>query len=305
MPSVEPQARQTLIAQAGVIDEVNFFWYEALPDGGLRSKTGAENSKALEGARQAGIKIVPSVNNEFDRARVAAIIHDAATRAAHVQIIVDKALDVGYDGIDIDYEGLLAEDRDDFSLFIEELAEALHAHNLILSIAVHAKTGEQGGSESRQAQDWARLGAAVDEFKIMTYDYHWSTSEAGPIAPISWVLEVLEYAQGVVPPGKIYVGVHFYAYDWSGSRAQSYTWQKVQSIVQSHDVQVQRDEPGEAWFTYQDGQRTVYFADAKSLQTRLDEIVKAYPGIGGIAIWRLGGEDPENWNVIRQALKNF
>ena len=45
-----------------------------------------------------------------------------------------------------------------------------------------------------QAQDWQRLGAAVDFFKIMTYDFHYSTSEPGPIAPLAWVDEVLDFA---------------------------------------------------------------------------------------------------------------
>ena len=34
----------------------------------------------------------------------------------------------------------------------------------------------------------------------MTYDYHWSTSEAGPLARLDWVDQVLAYAATVVPP---------------------------------------------------------------------------------------------------------
>ena len=302
MTSQGPPARNTLLEQANTVDEVNLFWYEAQADGSITKKS-TENQKLLDQIREAGIKIVPSVNNEFDRARVAAIIHDPDIRAAHVRVIVDKVLEMDYDGIDIDYEGMDPEDRDDFSLFIEELAEALHQEERILSIAVHAKTGEHAGSKSAEAQDWERLGAAVDEFKIMTYDYHWSTSEAGPIAPTSWVLQVLAYARSVVPLDKTFVGIHFYGYDWIGSRARGYTWQQVQKLVDTHDAQVQRDESGEAWFTYKDGQHTVYFADATGLETRLEAILEAHPGIGGVAIWRLGSEDPENWRVMQEALK--
>ena len=39
------------------------------------------------------------------------------------------------------------------------------------------------------------LGQAVDRFRIMTYDYHWSGGGPGPVAPIYWCQEVMEYAK--------------------------------------------------------------------------------------------------------------
>ena len=138
-------------------------------------------------ARSAGVRIVPSIlNGGFDRARVAEIIHDPARRAQHIDAILALVMENDFDGIDIDYESLYPEDRDNFSLFIEELAAALHAEDKLLSMAVHAKTEEPGNWGGPQAQDWVRLGAAVDEFKIMVYDYHNGASEAGPIAPLAW-----------------------------------------------------------------------------------------------------------------------
>ncbi len=54
----------------------------------------------------------------------------------------------------------------------------------------------------------------------------------------------------------------------------------------------------ESWFTYTvDGvQHEVWYADATSVASRLP-LVERY-SLGGIAIWRLGGEDPANWNSI-------
>ena len=150
------------------------------------------------------------------------------------------------------------------------------------------------------AQDWARLGAAVDEFKIMTYDYHWSTSAAGPIAPLDWVDAVLSYAATVVPPEKTWVGVHFYGYDWVGSAAEGLEWRQVVKRVERSAATVERNQPGEARFSYDDGRRTVYFTDAQALAERLAFIAERHPHIAGIAIWRLGGEDPGNWEVVGQ-----
>jgi spore germination protein YaaH len=290
--------QQTLVENAGVIDEVNFVWYTLGPQGKIEGSV--QSPQALRAAREAGIRVVPSIANAgFNRDVVLAAIADPADRTRHVQELVLLVEENDFAGIDIDYESLAAEDREVFSRFIEELAAALHSRGRILSIAVHAKTDDAGTWGGPAAQDWARLGAAVDEFKIMTYDYHWSTSEAGPIAPLAWVDEVLDYAATVLPPEKTWMGVHFYGYDWVGSSAEGLEWQQVIKRLAGSGALVARNEPGEAWFTYDDGRRTVYFTDAAALAERLDFAFARHSAIAGIAIWRLGGEDPQNWTALR------
>jgi spore germination protein YaaH len=294
--------QQTLAEYAGVIDEVNFARYTLVSGGKIEG--GLENERGLQVAREAGLRVVPSIaNTGFTRDVVLEAIGDPLARTQHVADLVALVEEHDYAGLDIDYESLAAEDREVFSLFIEELAAALHANGRILSIAVHAKTDDAGIWGGPAAQDWPRLGAAVDEFKIMTYDYHWSTSEAGPIAPLPWVDQVLAYAATVVPPQKTWVGVHFYGYDWVGSAAESLEWQGVMKRLARSGAQVQRSEPGEAWFTYDDGRRIVYYTDALALTERLDFIFTRYPDVAGIAIWRLGGEDPANWPAIRSTVQ--
>ena len=295
--------QQTLKQNADVLDEVNFFWYTLARDGSIDG--GIQATEAVRVAREAGLRIVPSIlNGGFDRQRVADIIHDPARRAQHIEDILALIRDNDFDGIDIDYESLYPEDRDDFSLFIEELSEALHAEGKLLSIAVHAKTDDAGAWSGPAAQDWARLGAAVDAFKIMTYDYHSGGSEAGPIAPLDWVDDVLIYAATVVPPEKTFMGVPFYGYDWSGSIGKSLNWRQAVKLAEQNEAEIARDpSSAEAWFTYSDGKQAVYFNDAATMAARLDIIRSNHPGIAGIAIWPLGGEDPANWTTIREGIQ--
>lgn len=295
--------QQTLQQNADVLDEVNFFWYTLGADGSIDGAVLA--TEAVRVARAAGLRIVPSiVNGGFDAQRVSLVVNDPARRAQHIEDILMLVRDNGYDGIDIDYESLNPADRDAFSLFIEELAAALHAEGKLLSIAVHAKTDDAGAWSGPAAQDWARLGAAVDEFKIMTYDYHSGGSEAGPIAPLDWVDDVLTYAATVVPPQKTWMGVPFYGYDWSGSVGKSLNWRQALKLAEQNGVTPARDpSSAEAWFTYSDGQQTVYFNDAETMAARLDIIRNNHPDIAGIAIWPLGGEDPANWTAIRGAVE--
>ncbi len=294
--------QQTMQQNADVLDEVNFFWYTLGADGGIDG--GIMAAEAVRVAREAGLRIVPSVlNGGFDAQRVSDVVNDPDRRAQHIADILALVRDNDFDGIDIDYESLNPADRDAFSLFIEELAAALHAEGKLLSIAVHAKTDDAGAWSGAAAQDWARLGAAVDGFKIMTYDFHYGASEAGPIAPLDWVDAVLTYSATVVPPAKTWMGVPFYGYDWTGSTAESLNWRQATKLAEQNGAEIQRDPASaEAWFTYGDGSRTVYFNDAATLAARIDIIRNSHPDIAGIAIWPLGGEDPANWPALRAAI---
>jgi len=294
--------QKTLTDNAAVLSEVDFFWYELGADGEIRGSV--QSKTGLQAARETGLRALLSIHNGgFDRERVAAIIHDPDRRAAHIDAIVQLALENDYDGVDIDYESLYAEDRDAFTSFIEELAAALHAQNKLLSTTVHPKTGEGGAWGGPQAQDWARLGAVSDEFKIMIYDMHHGASEAGPIAPLDWADAVLTYAESQVEPDKIFLGVPFYGYDWVGSRGESIEWRQAVKRAKMYDAEVMRDESsGEAWFQYDEGRHTVYFNDARTLAGRLAMMLAKHPDIAGVSIWRLGGEDPENWAALREML---
>jgi spore germination protein YaaH len=79
----------------------------------------------------------------------------------------------------------------------------------------------------------------------------------------------------------------------------------VQALINQYQPIVnlqERDFGGpveESWFTYpQNGKtRTVWFSSSRALEAKLD-LIEA-EDLGGLAIWRLGNEDPRNWEVIR------
>jgi spore germination protein YaaH len=313
------RARASWEANRAHIQELSPVWYQLARsgDGSINAYGGARDAALIDEAHAHSTLVIPLVNNAyddtgFDAQPVSAVIHDPARRAAHVAVLVNETLTCDYDGIEIDYESLNGEaDREAFSVFIEELAAALHAQGKLLAIAVHPKTEEPGTWAGLQAQDWARLGAVVDRFRIMTYDYHWSGSDPGPIAPLWWMEDVLAFATSAVPPNKVYVGLHFYGHDWGDDTSSSVTWESAQQLVAAYDAIPQwqaasgwRRAVAEPWFSYVDaaGQRhEVWYADGASVEARLG-LVSRY-GLGGIALWRLGGEDPACWRAIADALR--
>lgn len=302
---------EAILAHIDTLTEISPFWYYVADDGGVQPYTTAaggtyEDAAILASLRRHGLLVIPTVANirdgQWNGPLVGRILADPSRRAAHVRRLVALAVDRAYDGIDIDYEDLAASDRPAFSTFVRELADALHAERKLVTVNVYAKTSEPGGGGGPQAQDWAALGRAADEVRLMTYEYHWSTSEAGPIAPITWVADVLRFARSVIPPERIVQGVPFYGYDWIGRSGTPQVWEDVMTQVERHRVSVNWDATSAApWFEYGSGRErhTVWFENALSVEGKL-HVGRAH-GIGGVMLWRLAGEDPAVWPALRSA----
>jgi spore germination protein len=135
----------------------------------------------------------------------------------------------------------------------------------------------------------------------MGYDLHWQTSPPGPIGPVWWLDDVLAFALGVVPAAKLALAIHLYGYDWVGQHAESQTWDALMGRRREHAADVAwSPADSECTFTYTTGgvPHTVWYGDARSVDARLD-LAKRH-ALGGVALWGLGGEDPQVWEAIRR-----
>jgi spore germination protein YaaH len=289
--------------------EVSLFWYRINSSGEIVPYNPANVDLSIVSfLHSKGIDVTATIanvnNGEWDSSTVRQIINDRIATTRHIQDIVNLAVSKGYDGIDIDYESLSEEDRDAYSTFIGQLATALHAKGKKLTVPVYAKTSEPGNSSGARAQDWAAIGRAADQVRVMIYDYHWATSQPGPIAPIDWADEVAAYAVSQIPKRKIVLGFGLYGYDWVGERGVDLMWQEVDRIARQHGATVDLDEASQSpWFRYtaSNGSRhTVWFENATSTRPKLD-IVNRYQ-VAGVHFWRLGGEDPKTWQVVKSKL---
>ncbi len=258
--------------------------------------------------RGAGLRIVPTVanitNGNWAYAPVARILHDPALMQRHIDALVALAVQHGYGGIDIDYEDLHAADRQAFTTFVTRLGAALHAHGKILSVAVFAKTTDAGYAPRNVAQDYAAIGRAADQVRVMAYDYHWASSGPGPIAPASWVRGVLGYARSQIPAKKIILGIPLYGYDWASQHGTVLTQQQALRLAAQHQAAVRYDRASQSpWFTYTaaDGTRhQVWFENPASTRTKL-ALARA-AGVGGVFCWMYGDEAPGTWPALSQGM---
>jgi spore germination protein len=301
-------ARASFEANKDILDEISPFWYGVNSDGSLGVDLGGRDRDLVEIAHANDVLVIPTIHNISSYNTVTDILLDPRLRSQHVRFVVAEVIEYNYDGIDIDYESLDPSLRPAYSALIIELSQALRERGKLLTVAVHAKTSDYGGLGGYQ--DWALLNKYVDRVRIMTYDLSWSGGQPGPIAPLYWVAEVAVYAKTVIDADKIIIGVPFYGYNWPPEgRATAMTWRDIQALIDAYDGSVnllRSDSCGlveENWLVYHApdvGRREVWYATSASLEAKLKLVQEM--DLAGVAAWRLGNEDPANWEVIRDRL---
>jgi spore germination protein len=300
----------SVLANRNDVNEVSPWMYGIGGNGQIILDSGIDVSALqadLSRLRARGLPVVPTLANvdaqgNWVYGTVARVLHDRAMARRQVAEIVALVESKHYAGIDLDYENLQAADRQAFTTFVTSLARGLHAKGKILSVALFAKASNAGYAPRNVAQDYAAIGKAADQVRLMGYDYHWDTSPPGPVAPIYWIRDVIRYATTQIPASKIILGIPEYGYDWSGGVGTSVTWLQAVQLSRQYHVQPRYDRSSQSpWFTYTDAshhKHTVWFENAESTRAKLD----AAQGIGGVYLWMYGDPDPGTWSVLHRVL---
>jgi spore germination protein YaaH len=200
----------SLEAHADQLDVIAAQWASIDACGGI---TARDDQTLKQFAHAHGIQVVPSLftlSAELNHQLLA----DDATRANAIQNIVSYTVDEGYDGFDLDLEGIDPADRAAYSSFVTDLAAALHDHRKLLTLAVPAKERDTISGWAG-AFDYAALGAQADLVTVMAYEYNGPFSGPGSVAPFDWVARVTAFASRQIPIGRLLLGLAFYGYDWN------------------------------------------------------------------------------------------
>jgi spore germination protein YaaH len=304
----------------GSYTDISAFSYTIERDGSLTANDPVTDAVLVDFARLNGLKVIPTISSTWEATNVSRVLKDPTLRANHINAIMKVARLSVVDGIDLDYENLAPEMRQPFTDFVSTLAGLLHREGKTLSVTVPARISNDDGCVICKFADYAALGSAADQIRIMAYEYHTKSPPPAPNAPIWWVRRVVEYAVSLVPRQKVVLGIHLYAYDWGGKETPAMWWSDVQRLRERYGGQVTFVESdgtglvGESMLKYSiplgqpcarfkpecvrppREEHTVWFVDARYVALAWD-IVKEYQ-LGGIVMWRPGGEDPDIWQVL-------
>ena len=288
-------------------DDLNLFWYYLGNNGEVvKYEYTVEDQGIIELAKENNVTTIATITNlpeegGWDSGRVENMLSSKESRAKHIQNIIEKLNELDFDGINIDYEEVNASEKNRFSLFIEELKAELKKEDMVLSISLHPKTRNTEGLGG--FQDWKQLSEYADQLSIMAFNEHWDESEAGPVASLPWVEDIITYSQYLdVPPEKIYLGIGLFGYDWNldnDQAAEGLTYTDVIQLLNEHNVVGEWDSTYKSpHFTYEEegDEHEVWYENANSIKEKV--ALAEDSGLGGVSFWRLGGEDPKIWEDL-------
>ena len=250
-------------------------------------------------AKQANLPVIAMLTNYRDSwqdADVRRILNSAALRKTLIENIVTNLTEHKFQGINIDFEQLKKSDANSLVVFIQELKARLGPLGLMVTEDVPIDD---------EAYDLKRLAEANDLLLPMVYDEHYQSGTPGPVASESWFEDHLDALAKVVPPDKLVIGLGGYGYDWviGGTTSSEIGFNEVMSAAVSNSstakVEWDADQGNPVLrYTRDNLQHEIWFLDGVTALNMAQAVHDG--GFKGVAVWRLGAEDPAVWNVLKR-----
>lgn len=226
------------------------------------------------------------------------ILSSTAKRQKLAQGIVDAAVSLGLDGINLDFEKVSSDAGSHYVQFLRELSVLCRKQGLVFSVDNYVPF---------QFNDYYRLdiqGEVADYVIILGYDEHWHGSgNPGSVASIDYVSNGLDKTLEEVPAEKVVNALPFYTILWKtdgGTVTDSYlTLNNTAEFMARISATAAWDEATcQNYAEWTEGTATyqIWLEDAESISVKLN--VMRTKGIGGVAVWRLGYGTPEVWALL-------
>ncbi len=289
---------------AHLFSDVALRWFETDADGDLFYEYQDNYSQVLDFIRNKGIKTHASVVF-MDKAGLHTLLSNPARRNNLINQLYNEVQRNNYDGVNIDFEFIAANDADYFTVFLQELKNRL-GWNKELSVAVFARTVNDNWVTG---YDYQAIGEIVDRLVVMSYDYSYKTSDPGPVAPLWWVKEVVDYMTNTarIPASKLLLGLATYGYNWGpGLTTTTVTWDKLNKVKNSYSVTEHFDNASMSpYYTYTDGNginHQIWLENELSLNAKWN--VALDKKLGGVSFWRIGNGFKDLYNLLEKNLAN-
>ena len=247
-----------------------------------------------------GLILMPMLNNLVENSWKPEAIENLASGPADRQNkfvinLLSRIEEAKAGGVVIDWEQLDPVYQQQFSDFLKKIADALHAVDKQLWLVVPM------GDEMR-AYDLETLADSVDYFIAQLFDENSDVDDPGPLASQDWLEGWLALINSYGNPDQWIGAIGAYGYDWTAGTKKAELISFSDAMSRASYAGIQRvDLQGPDYnpmYSYQEpgGNHTVCFLDAVSFLNHLRAIRSEK--LGGIAISRLGSEDPGIWDVL-------
>ncbi|HIW81544.1 MAG TPA: LysM peptidoglycan-binding domain-containing protein [Candidatus Acetatifactor stercoripullorum] len=238
------------------------------------------------------------------------LIHSVVNNWVYAENLISNLLRVmeekGYQGVDIDFEYILAQDRDAFTGFVWWVADTMRENGYHTSVALAPKTSSEQRGLLYEGKDYRALGEAADHVLLMTYEWGYTYGPPMAVAPLNQVRRVVEYAVTQIDPAKIDLGIPNYGYDWPLPFERGVTMARTLGNVEAVRIAIEKGSAiafdplaQSPYFFYTENGITheVWFEDPRSLMGKF-RLMEEY-GLRGCGYWQIMQWFRANWLLLR------
>jgi cellulose synthase/poly-beta-1,6-N-acetylglucosamine synthase-like glycosyltransferase/spore germination protein YaaH/peptidoglycan/xylan/chitin deacetylase (PgdA/CDA1 family) len=257
------------------------------------------DEQVIQIARDAKLPILAEINNYRDGWQAGdlhKVLNDEDARDNLIDNIYSNIQEHKFAGVNIDFEQLSSKDRQKLVDFMRQLSAKLKPAGLILT--------EDVPTDDDNTYDLKQLGQINDYIVPMVYDEHYQSGAPGPVASEDWFQNQIDLLHKQVPPEKTVIGFGNYGYDWIiGSRKGGVetSYGDVVAAAVANQVTPDWDKNTDnpvLRFSSGGRQHEVWFLDAVTALNQIRDV--SDDGFRGVALWRLGAEDPGMWTALPQ-----
>lgn len=288
-----------LAAAGGHINVLSPTWIQI--SNGTGGYVNYTNEDYITKAHAAGCKVWVCVDN-FNQASAVSdfntrtFFESSVNRRDFISRLMADAQKYGYDGFNLDFEGLKKDAGASYAQFFRELSVECRKAGLVLSIDNYVPY---------DFNDFYRMdeqGVFADYVVVMLYDEH--TQEPGSNSSLPFVDYGLDESIKDVEADRIIAALPLYTRLWTtaedgSTSSQTMSITAAKQYASDSGMELSWDEAaGQYYGELNDGTalKQLWLEDENSLKAKLDVI--SGNAVEGLAVWRLGYDTADIWNVL-------
>ena len=260
----------------------------------------------VEKAHAAGLQVWALISNFSQNVSTSELLASRKARKRVQEYLISEALTVGFDGINIDFEGIAESAGYDYVQFMRELSILCRREGLFLSVDVPVPM------DFSRHYDRKELGVVCDYVIMMGYDEHYAGSDiTGSVASLDFERTGIANMLREVPKEKVVSAIPFYTRLWytetyadgtTNVTSRALGMGRAWEILEENGVTAVWDESAEQPYgewTDAEGLFCQLWLEDDSTVAERASLVKEND-LGGIAAWVLGNELDYVWKVITE-----
>lgn len=157
------------------LSDLFIFSYGFTPDGALIPPL-LDDTFMITMAKSFGVSPILTLTpfgptGQFSNYLISQVVNNEAAKQTLIGNLVSQIQTRGFEGVDIDFEYILPEDKLAFVSFVHDVQTAIHALGYLVSVALAPKISDTQTGLLYEGKDYGLLGEAADYVLLMTYEW--------------------------------------------------------------------------------------------------------------------------------------